>query len=314
MRASSVHSPLHVTSLNRAWAYACLGLSMALVGSYVALSKPLVLVFPVFLLAWLRFGIGGLAMWNWLKKPADEPPIGPRTRALLFLESFLGNFLFSICMLFGVSMTTAVAAGVVMSSIPAVVAVLSWLFLRERIGWRSAAGIACAALGIGLFSLQKTDAVVADGGRALLGNLLVFAAVVCEASYVVIGKRLTDGLGPKRISAIINLWGFALVTPLGLWAALSFDFGAVSAPMWTLLVFYGLAASVWTVWLWMTGLKTVPAAQAGVFTVMLPISAAAIGVLFMGERLTPMQFVAFGIALLGLVLATLPERRNGAAR
>ncbi|MDP2017662.1 DMT family transporter [Hydrogenophaga sp.] len=306
--------------MNRWWAYASLALSMALVGSYVALSKPLVLVFPIFLLAWLRFGIGGLAMWRWLKKPANEPPISPRTRRLLFLESFLGNFLFSICMLFGVSMTTAVAAGVVMSSIPAVVAVLSWMLLRERIGWRSVAGIACAAIGIGLFSLQKVDSgtVVDTSGpfgisRALLGNLLVFAAVVCEASYVVIGKRLTEGLGPKRISAIINLWGFALVTPFGLWAAWSFDFGTVTAPIWTLLVFYALAASVWTVWLWMTGLKTVPASQAGVFTVMLPVSAAAIGVLFMGESLSPVQMIAFGIALLGLMLATLPSRNAKAA-
>jgi hypothetical protein len=40
-------------------AYACLALSMSLVGSYVALSKPLAAAFPVLLLAWLRFGIGG---------------------------------------------------------------------------------------------------------------------------------------------------------------------------------------------------------------------------------------------------------------
>jgi len=294
------------------WSYASLALSMSLVGSYVALSKPLVLVFPVFLLAWLRFGIGGLAMWRWLRKPANEPPISTQTRWLLFLESFLGNFLFSVCMLFGVSMTTAVAAGVVMSSIPAVVALLSWAFLRERIGWRSTVGIACAAIGIGLFSLQKTDAgtLTASDSSAMFGNLLVFAAVVCEAAYVVIGKRLTDGLGPKRISAIINLWGFALVTPFGLWAAWSFDFGAVQAPIWGLLVFYGLAASMWTVWLWMTGLKTVPASQAGVFTVMLPLSAATVGVVFLGERLTGWQVLAFGIALFGLVLATLPGRRT----
>ena len=312
-----------VTSPTRLWAYLSLALSMSLVGSYVALSKPLVLVFPVFLLAWLRFGIGGLAMWNWLRKPVDEPAISRRTRGLLFLESFLGNFLFSIFMLFGVSMTTAVAAGLVMSSIPAVVAVLSWFFLRERIGWRSAAGITCAAIGIGLFSLQKGDAasaVAADTSgpfgisKALLGNLLVFAAVVCEASYVVIGKLLTEGLGPKRISAIINLWGFALVTPFGLWAAWTFDFSTVALPVWGLLVFYALAASVWTVWLWMTGLKSVPASQAGVFTVMLPISAAAIGVLFMGERLSALQAVAFGIALFGLVLATLPSRPQAPAR
>lgn len=311
-----MHNP--PPSVNRWWAYFSLGASMSLVGSYVALSKPLVLVFPVFLLAWLRFGIGGLAMWRWLKKPPGEPPISARTRWLLFLESFLGNFLFSVCMLFGVSLTTAVAAGVVMSSIPAVVALLSWVFLKERIGRRSAAGIVCAAIGIGLFSLQKADPTQAAANpgtllgldRALLGNLLVFAAVVCEAAYVVIGKRLTDGLGPKRISAIINLWGFALVTPMGLWAAYHFDFATVALPIWGLLVFYGMAASVWTVWLWMTGLKTVPASQAGVFTVMLPISAAAIGVLFMGERLTDMQVLAFGIALLGLVLATLPGRQR----
>ena len=83
--------------------------------------------------------------------------------------------------------------------------------------------------------------------------------------------------------------------------------------LWALLLFYGLAASVWTVWLWMTGLKTVPASRAGVFTVMLPVSAAAIGVLFMGERLTGLQLLAFGIALLGLVLATLPGRDAKAA-
>ena len=54
--------------IGRRWmAYACLALSMSLVGSYVALSKPLVAAFPVFLLAWLRFGIGGLAMAHWLR-------------------------------------------------------------------------------------------------------------------------------------------------------------------------------------------------------------------------------------------------------
>src|SRR3954452_25015959 len=112
----------------RPLACACLALSMSLVGSYVALSKPLAAAIPVFLLAWLRFGIGGLAMLHWLRKPAGEAPFTPRTRRLLFLESFLGNFLFSICMLFGVSMTTAVSAGVIMASIPAVVALMSWAF------------------------------------------------------------------------------------------------------------------------------------------------------------------------------------------
>lgn len=297
-------------------AYGCLALSMSLVGGYVALSKPLVAAFPVLLLAWLRFGIAALAMPHWLKRTPDEPPMSARTRGLVFLESFLGNFLFSICMLFGVSLTSAVSAGVIMASIPAVVAVASWLFLRERITVRIGLAIGCAALGIGLLAFSPTHAPPATGSAVgapsmpWLGNLLVFCAVLCEAAYAVIGKSLTGKLEPKRIASLINLWGFVLSMPFGIWFALQFDFTAVRFGTWALLVAYALAASIWTVWLWMTGLRHVPAAQAGVFTVLLPVSAALVGVLVLGESLTSPQLLAFAIALVGVVLATWPGRRT----
>jgi drug/metabolite transporter (DMT)-like permease len=59
-----------------------------------------------------------------------------------------------------------------------------------------------------------------------------------------------------------------------------------------------------TVWLWMTGLRHVPASAAGVFTVFLPIGAAAVGVVFLGETFSRTQLVAFALALAGVVLAT----------
>ena len=282
-------------------------MSMALVGAYVALSKPLVLVFPVFLLAWLRFGIGALAMLRWLKRSEGEAPTTPITRRWLFAQSFFGNFLFSICMLYGVSMTSAVAAGLVMSTIPAVVAILSALVLRERLNGTTFIAIGLAALGMALFSWGKPQ--TSSTSMAWLGNALVFAAVVCEAAYVVIGKKLSGQVSPKRIAALINLWGLALVTPLGWWAASQFEFGQVPSSTWVLLVFYGLAASVWTVWLWMTGMRHVPANRAGVFTAMLPISAAAVGVLVMGEPINHWQVLGFAVSLLGLVAATWPTSR-----
>ena len=287
-----------------AWtAYACLALSMSLVGSYVALSKPLVAALPVFLLAWLRFGIGGLAMLHWLKKPADEAP-----------------------------MTLADPPAAVPGVVPRQFPVFDLHAVRrepdQRGGRRRHHGghsggggaaelavsarahqrrgcglaVACAVLGIALVSLSKNELSAHMGSaqeadlaskNAWLGNLLLVGAVLCEAAYAVIGKKLTGVLGPKRITALINLWGFALVTPLGLWMAWDFDFAAVAPGSWLLLVFYALAASVWTVWLWMTGLKTMPANQAGVFTVMLPVSAAAVGVLVLGESLSGTQLGAF---------------------
>ncbi len=289
-------------------AYASLAASMAVVGSYVGLSKLLVAAFPVFLLAWLRFGIAAVAMAHWVHRRDDDAPLSAHDRVLLFWESFLGNFLFSICMLFGVMLTSAVAAGVVMAAIPAAVALLSRIFLGEHIRGRVMAAIGCAVLGIVLLALAKDSSGTPATAATNWGYVLLLGAVLCEASYVVIGKRLTGKVSPRRISALINLWGLALVTPLGLWQALRFDFGAVTAGTWLLLGFYSIAASMVTVWLWMQGLRHVPAPQAGVFTVMLPVSAALVGVLFLGEAFGATHLVAFVLSLAGLLLATWPDQ------
>ncbi|MBB3193445.1 DMT family transporter [Roseateles terrae] len=290
-------------------AYGCLAASTSLIGSYVGLSKLLVAVFPVFLLAWLRFGMAAVIMAPWLVKTPGEAPLSRRTKGLLFLESFFGNFLFSICLLFGVRQSSAVVAGVIMAGIPAAVALLSFLFLRERIGGRVLAGIALAVSGIAMVALHQQEGSAQQSGW---GALLLLGAVLCEGSYVVIGKQLTQALSAKRISALINLWGLALVTPLGLWQALDFDFAGVDLKHWGLLLFYAVAASMVTVWLWMQGLRHVSAPKAGVFMVFLPISTALIGVIFLNERMSGLQALAYGLALGGVVLATWPQR--GAVR
>ncbi len=277
---------------------------MMIVGAYVGFSKLLVAVFPVFLLAWLRFGIAAIAMGTWLKRSAGEAPLDTRTRYLVFLESFLGNFLFSICLLFGMRHATAISAGVIMAGIPAAVALLSWIFLKEQLSTRMLVAIALSVAGVTVLAMSRAEHDA--GNSSTLGTVLLVGAVLCEASYIVIGKRLTNQLSPKRISALINLWGFLLVTPFGIYAAWSFNFAAVSVGVWGGLVLYALAASVWTVWLWMTGLKTVPAAKAGVFSVFLPITSALVGVLFLGEVFTLAHAVAFACALGGVVLATWP--------
>lgn len=297
-----------------AWlAYAQLAASMTLVGSYVGLSRTLVAVFPVFLLAWLRFCIGALAMPHWVRRAPGEASLTPPDRRRLFWGSLLGNVGFSVCMLFGVALTSALSAGVVMATIPAAVALLSLCFLGERLRPRVACGIALAVAGIAALALARSGdpRAVTDGtGFNALGHVLLLGAVFCEASYVVIGKRLTAQVSPRRISALINLWGLVLITPLGLWQAWTFDFSAPPASIWVLLVFYALAASVATVWLWMRGLVQVPAPQAGVFTVMLPLAAAAIGVGVLGEPAGWGHALALSLALAGLLLATWPEPRG----
>lgn len=293
--------------------FLCLAASMALVGSYVGLSRLLVAVLPIFLLAWMRFAIAAVAMLPWLRPQPGEAALSAQAKKLLFWESFLGNFLFSICMLAGVAATSALAAGVVMATIPAAVALLSRWWLREPLSARVVIAVALAVLGISVLAwAQRPGTSEATPGITASapwwGYALLVAAVLCEASYVVIGKRLAAEVSAQRISAIINLWGLALITPLGLWQAWRFDFSSVGAHTWGMLVFYALAASVVTVWLWMRGLRRVPAAQAGVFTVFLPMAAALVGVFVLEESFSALHTLAFGLSIAGLLIATWPKR------
>ena len=287
--------------LTRPAAYGFLFAGMAVVGSYVALSKPLAATIPIFLLAMLRFGIAAVAMIPWTRTAAsDEKPSASDWRAL-FLQSFFGNFLFSICMLNGVALTSASAAGIILATLPAVVAVFSALFLRERLTGRAIGAIVLAVSGIAVLQLTRAGDGI-GGEHATLGNLLVFASVCCEATYVIIGKRLTAKLSAMRISALINLFGFALILPFGLWQARAFDFGSLGAGSWALLVYYAIAASTLSTWLWLTGLKVVPANHAGVFTVALPLTSTLIAVTLLGESLTTGHGIAFACAVGGILL------------
>ncbi|MGD9944892.1 MAG: DMT family transporter [Burkholderiaceae bacterium] len=321
------------TARERFAGYLLLAAGMSLVGVYVALSKPLTAAFPVFLLAWLRFAIAAVAMLPWLRRGAGEPPLSPPLLRTLFLQSLFGNFLFSIFMLHGVALSSATASGVILATLPAMVALFSWLFLRERPSPRVLLAVAVAVAGIAMLGLggapdfSSTPGLGSASGSAgtpgpggpgsaagpagtpALGSVLLLACVACEALYVILGKRLTASLSARRISALINLYGLALMTPFGLWQARGFDFAAVTAGQWGLLLFYALAASMVSTWLWLSGLKHVPAQHSGVFTVALPVASATVGVVWLGERFTAVEAMAFGCAALGIALVSWPRRR-----
>jgi drug/metabolite transporter (DMT)-like permease len=293
-------------------AYCYLAAGMAVVGGYVGFSKVIVATVPVFVLATIRFGIAVIAMLPWTF-PTGGVALARGNARTLVAESVFGNFLFSICMLSGVARTSAVAAGLIMSMLPATVAVLSIATLGERLDRRTAIAIALAVVGVGSLTLGRNGGPASADpfGTALVGNLLMVGAVCCEATYVVLGKRLTDAaIGPMQISAWINIVGFVLMLPLGIWQGRHFDFARITATLWVLIVVYAIAASVLSTWLWLSGLKHVPAGRAGIFTTALPITSAIVGIVFLNEQPTIAHGIAFVCAALGIWLVT-RDRRQG---
>jgi drug/metabolite transporter (DMT)-like permease len=283
--------------------------AMLLVGSNVGIGKSIVAFVPVPLFALLRFVIAMAVLWP-LLRTAKLRRVKSGEWLNLFLQALFGTFGFTLLMLNGVHRTSAVAAGVITSTIPAVVALFSWLFLKERPDGRALASIALAIVGVVVINLAHADhAAGAPTEGSFTGNLMVLGAVCCESLYVILSRRLTQTLAPIDICAYTHLFGLLLMVPLGAVTLLHFDYTSVPLSVWCLVLWYGLSASIFSFWLWMKGIRHVPGSLAGVFSAVLPLAAAAYGIVFLGERPTLAHGIALACVVVGIGLASLKVRR-----
>ncbi|KAA1006512.1 EamA family transporter [Paraburkholderia panacisoli] len=280
--------------------------SMLLVGSNVGIGKSIVEFVPVPLFALLRFVIAMAVLWP-LLRVAKLRRVKRDKWVNLFLQALFGTFGFTLLMLNGVHRTSAVAAGVITSTIPAVVALLSWLILKERPNGRALASIALAIVGVVVINLAQVERN-AGGETSFTGNLMVLGAVCCESLYIILSRRLTQTLAPIDICAYTHLFGLLLMLPLGASALAHFDYRAVPVGVWTLVLWYGLSASIFSFWLWMKGIRHVPGSLAGVFSAVLPVAAATYGITFLGERPTLAHGFALACVIAGIGLASLKTR------
>jgi drug/metabolite transporter (DMT)-like permease len=283
--------------------------AMLLVGSNVGIGKSIVAFVPVVAFALARFVIALAVLWP-LLRPAKMRAVKRDEWLNLFLQALFGTFGFTLLMLNGVARTSAVAAGVITSTIPAVVALFAWIFLRERPNARALASIALAMLGIVAVNLPHGGASEGEPAfGSFAGNLMMLGAVCCESLYVILSRRLTQTLSAIDICAYTHLFGFLLMLPLGVKALIGFDYATVPPGIWALMLWYGLSASIFSFWLWMKGIRHVHGSLAGVFSAVLPVAAAGYGIVFLGERPTLAHGVALACVITGIAIASVDVKR-----
>jgi drug/metabolite transporter (DMT)-like permease len=284
--------------------------AMTLTGANVAFGRAIAAECPVYLFLLFRFLVacGALAVLV-----HAEP--GPRLTAMtsterrdLVLMSLLGMVGFTVLMLEGLKRTSATDAGVITATLPAVAAVLGVVLAGDRLSRLQAAAVALAVAGVGLVQVAGAGL---GGAATLVGNLLVGGAVLCEASFVLLGKRLAPPWRPLRLAFGANLVGLALSLPLALPQMPGFVLSAVRPEMWALGTWYALSSSVLCLWLWYRGLPHVPTWLAGLATAAVPVAALAASAIYLGEAPGTVQLAGAALVIAAIALgAFAPPRRQ----
>jgi len=296
-------------SSTRAAAALSLIAAMTLTGANVAFGKAVVAVFPIYVFVLFRFLVACLALM--LIVPSEGGPklkdMTRRQQRDLVLMSLLGMVGFTVLMFEGLKRTSAVDAGIITATLPAVVALLGVVLIGDRLSRLQTGAIALAIAG--LLLVQTTGAHT--GASSLVGNLLVGGAVLCEASFVLLGKRLAPPYRPLRLALGANVVGLALSVPLAATQLPAFDASAVPLEMWMLGVWYSLAASVICLWLWYRGLPHVETWLAGLATAAIPVAALAASALYLGETIGLARLAGAALVIAGIVLGALasPNKR-----
>lgn len=289
--------------------YCVLILAQITISINVVTSKYLLTTMPMFLLLAGRFGFSTIVLALMLKlskSPLADPhhPQGKLTRTdwtLTALQGIFAAFLFNVFFVWGLQHTTATAAGIVGSTLPAIIALSAVWLLKERLNFPKIMALILAMIGILIINLDHFDEA-ANLNHTYFGDFLVFLAMLPEAWYSILSKKLAGRVTPLGAAFIANLVGFLTLLPCALYAG-SIDLSAYSWWEASLVAVAGISSLIFfCAWGW--GLTFIPASTAAIFGGVMPVATALFAILLLGETFRWYDTLGMLIVLSSIVVGT----------
>ncbi|OIJ22409.1 EamA family transporter [Anaerobacillus alkalidiazotrophicus] len=282
--------------------------AMVIVGSSVVAGKILIQTMPIFLASELRFLVASLILVPLLIFKEGIPSLNKKDIVILFFQSLTGVFLFSVFMLYGLKFTTALEAGIITSTLPAMVALLAFFIIKEKLTKNKIVGILTAILGVIILNFAGVMNEMRVGHLELLGNLLILGAVIGEALFIILGKSLSKKISPLAISTGVSIMGVLLFLPLAMYEAINSNYTFRSVHDWLLILYFGIVVTVLAFLLMYQGVAMLPATTVGILTSILPLSTFLLSFFFLQESFYLYHFIGGCFIIFAIYLTTRGEK------
>ncbi len=219
----------------------------------------------------------------------------------LFVIGLLGIALFQGGWAYGLSLTSASKASILVATSP-VFAILIVTFMGERTSLKGWAGVFLSLAGVAII-INNSISEITIGGGSLVGDLLIISAAALWAIYTVVSGPMVRDRGPLLVTAWAMLFG-ATVLALA-------DMGSLMSQQWTEIPLKGwiawsmtalLGAALAFVW-YCTGIVRLGVARGMAYSFLIPIIAIATSILFFGETMTWIQIAGVVVAMAGIHMA-----------
>ncbi|HYY54337.1 MAG TPA: DMT family transporter [Candidatus Dormibacteraeota bacterium] len=190
---------------------------------------------------------------------------------------------------------------------PALATVLAALFAAEPLRRESIVGLGLSVAGVALVVVG--GAGIANGSESrLLGDVLILGGGMCWALYTVIGKHVLRFGSPLGVTAAASFAGGVLLVPLAVVEGRLGTLATWSTETWTAIAYMVLFPTVIGFVGFYRSVVRIGAGRAALTSYMVPVGTLILAALLLGERVTPLQLAGGALTLVGMRIATLPER------
>lgn len=284
--------------------YALLLLATMLYGGNLVAFRVAAPLMPPVVLAALRCLISFLVL------AAFQPFLPTRPRPIRAADvrdftilGFTGMVFVSLAMFLGMRTTTATNASIIYTSTPAIVAIGSVLFLGETMTWLTTSGILLSLLGV-LVILTNGSLQTLQSMRFNRGDLLIFAASLSWAAYLVYGRRVLRRFDPWRATCYATAVGSLVLSIAASFAAPLQALASSTLIAWGLILYLSIPGLGVPFLISNYALQQIGAARTAIFQNMIPIFAMLFGWLLLNERIGAPQIAGAVLVILGVLLVT----------
>jgi drug/metabolite transporter (DMT)-like permease len=284
------------------WSVLLVGL-MLIWGLMYPATKYVVQVIDPGFVAFMRYCIATLALLPFyvVERRKSDSRIGRRDAIAMSALGLLGVAGFSVCITFGIKLSTAANSALLVNTQPILTALIAPLLIRE--------GTSPLRIVGGVFGLVGIYLLVSGGmgfsqllrPEYLLGNMLLLSAALLFSLYSIFIKRYVSAYGGLVPTFLSMAAGTVLLTPvliLGTGASLH----SITLVHGALLLYIGVVATAVAYLLLNQSYHHLGVVRAVGFKFLIPVFGFVLSVILLSENPTVMDYIGAGIVIVAVLL------------
>jgi len=243
----------------------------------------------------------GKSIYSTIKK------LSKRHWIILILQAIFGIFLFRIFLTFGLKYTSAIEAGILIGTAPAITAVFTRFILLDKFNKYSLLGILFTLFGVLVlqgfpFRIDNFDV------NHLFGNLLVIGAASSEALFTTLSRKAhvdvkeNYELHPFVQSGIVGIMALLLCTIPMLFERPYLELSVLPINGWIALIWYGSIVTVLAFACMFTGAKHCDGYTIAAFTGLIPMSSLVLSIIILKEIVTINKIIGCCLIIISIVI------------